>query len=44
MALFAIVKFYGVLKPYIANHRPLAKLIAFKIVVALTFIEAVSGV
>jgi hypothetical protein len=43
-AFVAVLKFYGALKKHIAHQRPLAKLVAFKIVVGLTFIEQVSHI
>ena len=44
VAFVAVVKFYTVLKHYIAEHRPLAKLVALKIVVGVAFFEEVSRI
>ena len=40
-AFISILKFCMVLKLHIASRSPLAKIIAFKIIVGLTFIENV---
>jgi Organic solute transporter Ostalpha len=41
-AFFSIIKFCVALRPQIVRHNPLAKIVAFKIIVGLTFFEQVS--
>jgi hypothetical protein len=40
-AITAILRFYGNLKSHMQEHKPLAKLLAFKMVVGLVFLEKV---
>lgn len=42
MALTITISFFMRLKSDLAHHQPLAKFLAFKLVVSLTFIENVS--
>ena len=42
IAFVAVVRFYVALKPRIAQHKTLAKLLALKLIVGLTFLEEVS--
>ena len=42
LSVMSILKFYQLLKSDLAHHRPLAKLIAFKAIVFLTFVQGVS--
>lgn len=41
-AVMSVIKFYVALKEHIGHDKPLAKIIAFKIIVGLTFLESVS--
>jgi hypothetical protein len=41
IAFVSVLKFYAALKHHIAQHRPLGKIVALKIVVGLTFVEDV---
>lgn len=36
-AVTAVIRFYKVLKSHLAGHKPLAKLLAFKLLVGLNF-------
>ncbi|KAF4628367.1 hypothetical protein G7Y89_g9782 [Cudoniella acicularis] len=40
IAVTSIIKFYMTLKPHIAEHKPLLKIVAFKLVVGITFLES----
>lgn len=42
-SVLSILQFYRFLKKPLAQHRPLAKLLAFKIIVFLTFVQGVSA-
>ena len=42
LAVLAVWRFYRQLKSELANHKPMAKFLAFKLVVMLTFLQAVS--
>jgi hypothetical protein len=42
IAVTSIIKFYAVLKPHITQNKTLLKIVAFKLVVGVTFFEAVS--
>jgi len=42
IAVTSIIKFYAALKSHIAQHQPLLKIVAFKLIVGITFFEAVS--
>jgi hypothetical protein len=42
VAVNAIVQFYVNMKGYMAEHRPLLKLLAFKLIVGVIFLEKVS--
>jgi hypothetical protein len=41
VAVLSVVKFYTALKKDLKHHKPLAKLLAFKLIVGLTFLEGV---
>ena len=41
-AVLACIRFYGALKKDIKHHRPLAKFLAFKLIVGITFLEQVN--
>ena len=43
VAVLSALKFYSELKQFLSNHKPMAKLLAFKLIVGLTFIENVSA-
>jgi len=43
LAVLAVWRFYRQLKSELANHKPMAKFLAFKLVVMLTFLQAVSA-
>ncbi|KAH8882018.1 hypothetical protein GQ53DRAFT_772909 [Thozetella sp. PMI_491] len=38
MAVLTVIKIYGLLKTHLAQHKPLAKLLAFKLIVSVTFV------
>lgn len=38
VAVMAVLQFYGALKVQLASHKPLAKLLAFKLLVGLNFL------
>ncbi|RAK77554.1 OSTA/TMEM184 family protein [Aspergillus fijiensis CBS 313.89] len=40
-AVFAVLKFYKSFKVQLKNHQPLAKLLAFKLIVGLSFLERI---
>ncbi|KAJ5526559.1 hypothetical protein N7513_010718 [Penicillium frequentans] len=40
-AVMSVLSFYRTLKPHLASHRPLSKLLAFKLIVGLTFLERI---
>jgi hypothetical protein len=42
IAVLSVIRFYLALKTHLASHKPLAKLLAFKLVVFFTFILSVS--
>lgn len=42
IAVMSVLSFYRSLKSHLAGHRPLSKLLAFKLIVGLTFLERVS--
>jgi len=44
IAFIAVVRFYLALGHFIAHRRPLAKIVTFKIVIGLTFIEEVGNI
>ncbi|KAH8888396.1 hypothetical protein GQ53DRAFT_795912 [Thozetella sp. PMI_491] len=39
IAITGVLKFYGQLKTHLAHHQPLAKLLAFKLIVGLGFLQ-----
>ncbi|KAJ5281021.1 hypothetical protein N7478_006393 [Penicillium angulare] len=41
VAVLAVLKFYKSLKTFLASHQPLAKLLAFKLIVGLAFLESI---
>ena len=41
-AVLAILRFYTNLKSYMTEHKPLMKLMAFKLIVGLVFLEKVN--
>ncbi|KAK5565439.1 hypothetical protein LTR43_009024 [Exophiala xenobiotica] len=41
VAVLSVVKFYTALKKDLKHHKPLAKLLAFKLIVGLTFLEGI---
>lgn len=41
-SVLSILQFYRFLKKHLAHHKPLMKLLAFKIIVFLTFVQGVS--
>lgn len=41
-AIMSVIQFYIQLKGHLKHHKPLAKLLAFKLLVALTFVQSVS--
>ncbi|KAE8378018.1 organic solute transporter Ostalpha-domain-containing protein [Aspergillus bertholletiae] len=41
LAVTSVITFYGALKQHLASHRPLAKLLSFKLIVGLVFIEKI---
>jgi hypothetical protein len=41
IAVTAAVKFYAALKKDLKHHKPLAKFIAFKLIIFLTFLQSV---
>ncbi|KAA8648645.1 hypothetical protein EYZ11_010637 [Aspergillus tanneri] len=41
LAVTSVIKFYGALKQHLASHQPLAKLLSFKLIVGLSFIEKI---
>ncbi|KAJ5746745.1 hypothetical protein N7520_011927 [Penicillium odoratum] len=40
-AVISVITFYRTLKSQLASHRPLSKLLAFKLIVGLTFLERI---
>ncbi|KAJ5934092.1 hypothetical protein N7466_003639, partial [Penicillium verhagenii] len=42
-AVISVLTFYRALKSHLASHQPLAKLLAFKLIVGLTFLEKYSN-
>ncbi|KAJ6005225.1 hypothetical protein N7451_003169 [Penicillium sp. IBT 35674x] len=40
-AVMSVLSFYRTLKSHLASHRPLSKLLAFKLIVGLTFLERI---
>lgn len=41
MAMTSILRFHGILKSNMKQHKPMMKLLAFKMVVGLEFLEQV---
>lgn len=41
VAMVAVLRFYGILKSHMKEHKPLLKLLAFKLIVGLEFLEEV---
>ena len=41
MAVMSSIKFYGALKKDLKHHKPLAKFLAFKLIVGLSFIQGI---
>jgi hypothetical protein len=44
MAIFNIIRFHKHLKSYMGENKPMQKLIAFKMVVGLEFLEQVRNI
>ena len=42
LAMTSVIIFYQKLQPYLKNKQPMTKLLAFKLIVGLTFLETVS--
>jgi len=44
IAVLAVLRFYTALKKDLEHHKPLAKFIAFKLIIFLTFVQKVCSI